>query len=62
MPDDEVWWAFGSLEELDGRRFQQQREGVPREGKDGNGRFLVGERPDDLALVIEKGMTESEVG
>lgn len=55
------WWAFGSLEELDGRRFQQWREGAPREGEDGNGRFLVGQRPDDLALVIEKGTTEFEV-
>lgn len=55
------WWAFGSLEELDGRRFHQWREGAPTEGEDENGRFLLGERPDDLALVIEKGTTEFEV-
>jgi len=55
------WWAFGSLEEFVGRRFQQWREEASRAGEDGNQRFLVGERPDDLALVIEKRTTEFEV-
>ena len=55
------WWAFGSLEALDGRMFQQWRGGNPREGEDEDRRGFAGERPDDLALVIEKGTAEFEV-
>ncbi len=56
------WWAFGSLEELGGVRFRQWREGGEREGRDDEGRYLMGEVPNNLAFVIEKGTTEFEIG
>ncbi len=35
---------------------------VEREGEDENGRWTMGEKPDDLALVIEKGEAEFDIG
>lgn len=56
------WWAFGSLEEFGDVRFRQWRQEGEREGVDDVGRFLMGEVYDDLALVIEKGTVEFEIG
>lgn len=61
------WWAFGSLEEFEGVRFRQWREGEVEERADDEGadeevRYLMGEFPDNLALVIEKGTAEFEIG
>ncbi|KAJ9649474.1 hypothetical protein H2199_000249 [Coniosporium tulheliwenetii] len=69
------WWMFGSLEEAEQMKFmwwghereRETEEGwetekVEREGEDENGRWTMGEKPDDLALVIEKGEAEFEIG
>ena len=69
------WWAYGSLEEFEGVRFGQWREEEgkgesEREEQEGmeakeslyNGKLLMGEMPDDLALVIEEGTAEFEIG
>ncbi len=56
------WWAFGWLEDFGVVRFRQWREGGEREGQDDEGRYLMGEVPNDLAFVIEKGTAEFEIG
>ncbi len=72
------WWAYGALEELEGVRFGQWRkeeeeesdreeeesEGEGTEAKESvyDGKLIVGEMPDDLALVIEEGTVEFEIG
>ncbi len=60
------WWDFGGLGNFEGVRFKQRREGQIREegnkqGEDGQGKYVRGEMPDDLALVIEKGDAEFEI-
>ena len=52
------WWAFGSLDEFDGVRFRQWSKGEEGEGIDNEGRYLMGEVPDDLAFVIEGATVE----
>ena len=56
------WWAFGSLEEFQDVKFRQWKEGEEGQGADDDGTFLMGEVPDDLALVIEKETAEFEIG
>ncbi|KAI9788453.1 MAG: hypothetical protein M1816_006889 [Peltula sp. TS41687] len=64
------WWMFGSLEEWEGIRFREWRdEDGEKEGEEegqgdgnGDGRYTMGENPDLLALVIEKGEVEFEIG
>ena len=56
------WWAFGSLEEFGSVRFKLWKEGEEGEGADEEGRYLMGEVPDDLAFVIEKETVEFEIG
>lgn len=55
------WWAFGSLDEFDGVRFRQWSKREEGEGTDNEGRYLMGEVPDDLAFVIEGGTVEFEI-
>ena len=72
------WWAYGSLEELEGVRFgqwrkeerneesereEQEGEGEETEAKESeyDGKLLMGEIPDDLALVIQDGTAEFEI-
>lgn len=55
------WWAFGSLDELENVRFRQWKDGEQQEGADDEGKYLMGEVPNVLALVIEKDMAEFEI-
>lgn len=57
------WWAFGSLDEFDGVRFRQWSKGEEGEGEgiDHEGRYLIGEVPDDLAFVIEGETVDFEI-
>ena len=43
-------------------KFRQWKEGGEGQGADAEGPFLMGEVPDDLALVIEKETAEFEIG
>ena len=56
------WWTFGSLDEAQGIRYREWEEGESEEGEDKNGRYTIGKDPRSLALVIEKGEAEFEVG
>ena len=72
------WWAFGSLDNFESVRFrewskreeeedkekEEEQEMEEEEGKEAayDGEYLMGEVPDDLALVIEKGTVEFEIG
>lgn len=55
------WWAFGSLEDFEDVTFRWWREGEDKRGAGDGGRYFMGEDPDDLALVIEKGAVEFEI-
>lgn len=72
------WWAFGSLEEFKDVRFGQWKDEEEREREEGEGdenreaekkgkgpdegKLFRGESPDDLALIIEVGTAEFEIG
>ncbi len=72
------WWGFGSLDEEfkgfrlgtwreDGEdgRGEEREDGSEEEGEDGReeeGESAMGERPEDLALVVEKGDVTFEIG
>ena len=59
------WWMFGGLDEVEGVRFWQWSEAVDgydeREGGDEHGKWILGERPDDLELVPEVGEVVFEI-
>jgi len=69
------WWTFGSLEDDPGVRYREWREGGveeledEEEGEEGEeegeyekGEYTMGENPQDLALVVEKGEAMFEIG
>ena len=59
------WWAFGSLEEFENVRFGQWKDEEKGEEKGQGpdvGKLFMGERPNDLAFIIEVGTVEFEIG
>ncbi|EON67824.1 hypothetical protein W97_07079 [Coniosporium apollinis CBS 100218] len=56
-------WGHERVIEVDGEDGEyDEYVKVEREGEDEDGRWTMGEKPDDLALVIEKGEAEFEIG
>ncbi|MCJ1398671.1 hypothetical protein MMC11_001872 [Xylographa trunciseda] len=71
------WWAFGAWEDDPGMRYRTWKEGGDEggeneeeedeeegdeDGEDEKGRYTMGEDPQDLALVAEKGEAIFEIG
>ena len=56
------WWTFGSWEEVEGTRFRDWTDGGETVGEEEKGRYTMGEDPRNLALVVEKGEADFEIG